>query len=123
MTKEEARQIMINAENEYNKVNSKLEKYKEYIEKLRNFNSTTLELTTHLNETTNSFLNGGYNDGGQPFDRGVLNSASSSLCDISSKINSIISLTLIRIEELEQEKQQKYDQWQNAINRYNSIAG
>lgn len=123
MTKDEARNIMNNAENEYNKITNKLAKYKEYIEKLRSFNSNTLELSSHLNETTNSFLNGGYNDGGQPFDRGVLNSTSSSLCDISSKINNVISLTSIRIDELEQEKQQKYDQWQNAINQYNSIEG
>ncbi len=121
MTKEEARQIMINAENEYNKANAKLGKYKEYIEKLCSFNSCTLELSAHLNETLNSLLSGGFNYGGKSLDRGVLKSTSSSLCDISSKINSIISLTSIRIDELEKEKQQKYDQWQNAISQYNSI--
>ena len=121
MTKEEARQIMISAENEYNKVNDKLEQYKRYLEKLHSFNSNVLELSTHLNETTNSFLDGGYNDGGQPFDRGVLQSSSSSLCDISNKLNNVISLTSVRINELEIEKQQKYNLWQNAIYQYNSI--
>lgn len=121
MTKEEARQIMISAENEYNKVNDKLEQYKRYLEKLHSFNSNVLELSTHLNETTNSFLDGGYNDGGQPFDRGVLQSSSSSLCDISNKLNNVISLTSVRINELVIEKQQKYNLWQNAIYQYNSI--
>lgn len=121
MTKEEARQIMISAENEYNKVNDKLEQYKRYVEKLHSFNSNVLELSTHLNETTNSFLDGGYNDGGQPFDRGVLQSSSSSLCDISNKLNNVISLTSVRINELEIEKQQKYNLWQNAIYQYNLI--
>lgn len=121
MTKEEARQIMISAKNEYNKVNDKLEQYKRYVEKLHSFNSNVLELSTHLNETTNSFLDGGYNDGGQPFDRGVLQSSSSSLCDISNKLNNVISLTSVRINELEIEKQQKYNLWQNAIYQYNLI--
>ncbi len=121
MTKEEARKIMINAENEYKNNSDKLEQYKQYIEKLRNFNSSILELSTHLNQTTKSFLDGGYNDGGQPFDRGILKSSSSSLCDISNKLNDIISLTSVRINELEIEKKQKYNLWQNAIYQYNLI--
>lgn len=121
MTKEEAKVIMNNAKDIYNRVEKKLNEYQKYVEKLDSLNSSTLKLVVHLNETTATFLNGGYNDGGETFDRGVLKSTSSNLCDVSSKIANVITKTNLKIADLTNEKRQKYNEWQKAISIYNSL--
>ena len=96
------------------------EQYKSLKLNLSNLNGSLPNIQTDLKDAENSFLNGGYVDNEETFDKGKIKECCTSINTITSDISSVMGKITNKLIDLENNINDYRVQYNNASSNYNS---
>ena len=96
------------------------EQYKSLKSNLSNLNGSLPNIQTDLKDAEKSFLNGGYVDNNETFDKGKIKECCTNIDTITNDISSVIGKISKKLTELENDINNYKVQYNNASSNYNS---
>ena len=102
------------------KAEQEQEQYKNLKSNLSNLNGSLPNIQTDLKDAETSFLNGGYVDNNETFDKGKIKECCANLDTITDSISSVMGKIANKLIELENSINEYRVQYNNASSNYNS---